>query len=192
MQRSTLHACVGLALACLLATGCKSPICRVGKENGKPEMKAWMAIAQQPVGWFQSWQRFEDYRHKKIYIHEPDLSLLCETGCVEVKKELQRALEAHLFQQLRADTLYEFVADPSKADFEIRLKIAQVKEHHYIEYASILPPHDFYAYWVKVTNTQTSNTAFWARGIGWFDEKDHQRTFQRLRAQLDHFEESRG
>jgi len=190
MPHSTLRRCLTLALASLLGIGCKSPICRVGSENGRPEMKRWMAIEQQRVGWFQDCQRFEDCRHKKIYLHEPDLSLLCETGCLEAKKNLQRALEIHLFQKLRADAQYEFVSDPSQADFEIHLKIAQVKEHHYIEYVSALPPTDFYIYWFKITNTRTSNTAFWAKGFGFFGETDHRRTFQRLLTQLNTIETS--
>jgi hypothetical protein len=193
MPGPTLRACLALAFACLLGIGCKSPICRVGKENGKAEMKAWMALGPQPIGWFQDWQRFEDYRHKKIYIHGPDLSLLCEADCQEVRKNLQRALETHLFQKLRANPQYEWVTDPAQADFELRLKIARVKEHHDIEYVSILPPTNHYVYWFKLTNTRTSTTAFWDHGYGFgFDEMDHQRTFQRLLTHLDTFKDDRG
>ncbi|MBK9797625.1 MAG: hypothetical protein IPP58_14260 [Holophagaceae bacterium] len=181
-----------LVLIGSILTGCKSPICRVGGNSGTPEMKKWLNIENEKTGWLKSWQRREDYRRKKIFISEPDLSLLCEPGCIEIKKEMQHTLETYLFQPLRADTHFETVSDKSEADFEINIKIARVKEHHYIEYVSYFPPTNFYIYWFKISNIKTSKTAFWSYGMDFFSEESHRRTYPRLISQVNNFDGSHG
>ncbi|HEY3399575.1 MAG TPA: hypothetical protein VGK03_02995 [Geothrix sp.] len=192
MRKPTARMLFSLVLIGSILTGCKSPICRVGGNIGTPEMKKWLNIENEKTGWFQGWQRREDYRYKKIFIDEPDLSLLCEPGCIEIKKGIQHALETYLFQTLRKDTQFEIVSNKSEADFEIKIKIAKVKEHHYIEYVSYFPPHDFYIYWFKISNTKTLNTAFWSYGMDFFNEDSHRRTYQKLISQINSFDGSHG
>ncbi len=192
MWKPTISMLFSLVLISSILTGCKSPICRVGGNIGTPEMKKWLNIENEKTGWFQSWQSREDYRHKKIFIGEPDLSLLCEPGCIEIKKEMQHTLETYLFQTLRTDTQFEIVSNKLEADFEINIKIARVKEHHYIEYVSYFPPSNFYIYWFRISNIKTSNTAFWSYGMDFFNEDAHRRTYQKLISQVKRFDGSQG
>ncbi len=169
------------------SSGCKSPICRVGPNNGTKDMMKWMNVGEQNPGWFKTWQHMEDFRYKNIYINESDVSLLCESGCDQARNEIKRALDLYLFKALRTNIQYKIVDHKSDADFEISIKIAQVKELHYIEYINFLGSRNHYTYWFKISNIKTSNTAFWAYGIAYFNENDQQHTYYRLMTRLNDF-----
>jgi hypothetical protein len=185
------HRALIVAAALALSLACKSPICRVGSGNGRAELAQW-AHLDDPPGWFQNWQRYEDYRNQRIYIQAPDLELLCQAGCEGPKARIEAALQTHLIEGLKRQPGFVFVASRDEADFEIHLRIAQVREHHPIEYVSLLPPTDFYAYWFKVLHTRTGRTAFWASGVDFFGAQDHRRTYDRLIAQFTDFRRARG
>ena len=190
MLTSTIRSVLAALLAFGLVIGCKSPICRVGSNNGTNEMKQWANIDDQKIGWFQSWQRYEDYRNKRIFINAPDLQLLCAVGCEDFKKEINRALQEKLIQELKIQVGFEFVNTRHEADCEIFITISKAREHHPIEYLSTFPPSNYYIYWFKVSNIATNKTVFWASGIDFFNDASHRRTYQKLIKNFNNFDRS--
>ena len=174
-----------------LALGCKRPVCRVGGGQGKAEMMQWLHLAGQPTGWLQTWGRTEDYRGARIRILAPDLDLLCQAGCEGPRATLQGVLHTHLVAPLKRQPGYGFVEAPAEADYEVHIRVARVKEHHYLEYVSLLPPTDFYIVWFKVVNVTTGKTAFWASAFDFLKDDTHARTYGRLIVAFNDFSRSR-
>lgn len=180
-----------LPLLLLLVLGCKSPICRVGLQNGPKELRRWARIEDQKLGWFQTSQRYEDYRHHRIYIHPPDLELLCAEGCEGFRSEIESALQTHLLRTLKVQPDFQFVDNPNEAEFEIFITIAQVREHHPIEYLNYFPPTNHYTYWFKVSHVATGRTAFWMAGMDLFREYSHRQTYTHLLEVFSDFSRNR-
>jgi hypothetical protein len=177
-----------LALVASINSGCKNPICRVGGNIDISEMKKWMNVDNPKTTRGQSWQSLEDFRHKRIFIREPDFSLLCEPDCAKAKVKIKHAFDLYLVQVLRTDAQHEIVDSESTADFEICIKISTVKERHYIEYLNSLGDRNYYKFWIKVVNLKTSNTAFWSYGTDYFNENDHAFTYRRIITQMSHID----